>query len=422
MPLTLLVLLLALSTAIGIWLSFRQGRHVHGRRGAVPADFAGAVSLEDHAKAADYTLAKQKLAIFGALWGLAVTLAWLFFGITALHDLVGQFSATPLWAGTSLILAMIVISGVIDIPLDVVKTFGIETKFGFNRISPRLFAMDWAKGVLLNLLLGTPLIYGLLWLIGGMSGLWWLWAWAGFLIFTGTLMAVYPIWIAPLFNKFKPLPDGEVKTRVETLLAKAGYRSGGLFVMDGSKRSSHANAYFTGFGRTKRIVFFDTLLAKLTPDETEAVLAHELGHFHHRDTIRSIARLAAVSLIVFFWLGVAVKQPWFTAWMGLPASDAVAIIVAMICIGPVGLVFAPLTNWVSWKAEWRADAYAVALTGGGGHLSSALVKLSRDSASTLTPDPLFARFHYSHPPLPLRLARLHGQPQPAGRPLGASGF
>lgn len=414
MPLALLVLFVTLSTVIGIWLSLRQSRHVQSRRGAVPADFAGMVSLDDHVKAADYTLAKQKLAIAGALWGQVATLAWLAFGITALYGLVGKFLATPLESGTALILAMILISSVIDIPLDMVKTFGVEAKFGFNRISPRLFVVDLLKGVLLNLLLGAPLILGLLWLIESMSGFWWLWAWAGFLLFTGTLMAIYPIWIAPLFNKFNPMPDGEVKTRVEGLLARAGYRSGGLFVMDGSKRSSHANAYFTGFGRTKRIVFFDTLLEKLTPDETEAVLAHELGHFRHHDTIRSIVRLAAVSLVVFFWLGVAVKQPWFTTWMGLPGSDAVALIVAMICIGPVGLLFAPLTNWVSWKAEWRADAFAATLTGSVTHLTSALIKLSRDSASTLTPDPLFARFHYSHPPLPLRLARLRGLAETAG--------
>ncbi len=406
MPVALLTLFLAAATAVGIWLSWRQSRHVRSRRGAVPADFAGAVGLADHAKAADYTVAKQKLAILTALWSLAVTLAWLFFGITALHRLLGAFLVSPVLAGTGLILAMTVISGVVDIPVDLAKTFGVEAKFGFNRISPRLFAMDWAKGMALNLLVSAPLIFGLLWLIGAMSGLWWLWAWAGFLVFTGVLMAVYPIWIAPIFNKFKPLPEGEVKSRVEGLLARAGYRAGGLFVMDGSKRSSHGNAYFTGFGRTKRIVFFDTLLERLSPDETEAVLAHELGHFRHHDTIRSLVRLAGVSLVVFFWLGVAVKQPWFTDWIGLPHADAAAIIVAMICIGPVGLIFAPLTNWLSWQAEWRADSYAAALTGGTSHLASALIKLSRDSASTLTPDPLFARFHYSHPPLPLRLARL----------------
>jgi STE24 endopeptidase len=227
------------------------------------------------------------------------------------------------------------------------------------------------------------------------------------------MMAIYPVWIAPLFNKFKPLSDGEVKSRIEGLLTKAGYKSGGLFVMDGSKRSNHGNAYFTGFGKTKRIVFFDTLLEKLSADETEAVLAHELGHFKHRDTIRAMFRLAVVSLVVFFWLGVAIKQPWFTAWLALPSSNAVAIVVAMICIEPMGLLFAPLTNWLSWQAEWRADAYAASLTGGVAHLSSALIKLSRDNASTLTPDPLFARFHYSHPPLPLRLSRLRATSQTA---------
>lgn len=406
MPLLLLVLFLLLSTAVGIWLSLRQGRHVAVHRDRVPADFTDAVSLDDHRKAADYTQAKQRLAIVGSVWGLAVTLAWLGCGIAGLDRFAASLTTRPLVSGVCVVLTMIVVSAVLDVPLDIAKTFGVESKFGFNRMTPKLFAIDWLKGLVLNLALGAPLIAGLLWLIDEMSGPWWIWAWAGFLLFTGTLMAVYPIWIAPLFNKFKPLPEGEVKDRVEALLARAGYRSGGLFVMDGSKRSAHANAYFTGFGRTKRIVFFDTLLEKLSPAETEAVLAHELGHFRHKDTLRSMARLAAVSLVVFFWLGVAVKEPWFTTWMGLPASDAVAIIVAMICIGPVGLMLAPLTNWMSWQAEWRADAFAARLTGETTQLSQALVKLSRDSASTLTPDPLFARFHYSHPPLPLRLERL----------------
>jgi STE24 endopeptidase len=404
-----LSLFLAAATALGVGLSWRQRRYVGARRDAVPADFADTVSLADHRKAADYTAARQNLTVIEALWGLAVTLAWLWFGITALHALVATVIADPVWAGTALILAMTLISGIIDLPVDIAKTFGVETRFGFNRETPGLFALDWLKGAALGLVVGLPLAFGLLWLIGNLSGRWWLWAWVGFLAFSGALMVAYPLWIAPLFNKFQPLPDGEVKSRVEALLARAGYRSGGLFVMDGSKRSRHANAYFTGFGRAKRIVFFDTLLSKLTVDETEAVLAHELGHFHHRDTLRMLARLAALSLVVFFWLGVAVKQPWFTDWIGLPHADAVAIVVAMICVEPVQLLFAPLTNWLSWRAEWRADAYAAALTGGTAPLSSALLKLSRDGASTLTPDPLFARFHYSHPPLPLRLARLRAE-------------
>ncbi|HXP95069.1 MAG TPA: M48 family metallopeptidase [Telmatospirillum sp.] len=406
MPVILLSLFLAATTAVGVWLSVRQSRYVRSRRAAVPDDFADVVSLEDHVKAADYTVAKGDLAVLAAVWGLAVTLAWLYFGITALHRLVEAWISTPVLAGTGLILAMVLISGVVDIPVDVAKTFGVEAKFGFNRSSPRLFVVDWAKGTILSLLVGAPMAAGLLWLIGGMSGRWWLWAWAGFLIFSGAMMVIYPVWIAPIFNKFKPLPDGEVKSRVEGLLAKAGYKSGGLFVMDGSKRSSHGNAYFTGFGQTKRIVFFDTLLETLSVDETEAVLAHELGHFRNHDMVRSMVRLAVISLIIFFWLGVAVKEPWFTDWIGLPHADAVAIIVAMICIEPIGLMFAPLMNWMSWQAEWKADAFAAALTGGSRHLSSALIKLSRDNAATLTPDPLFARFHYSHPPLPLRLARL----------------
>lgn len=406
MPLTILSVFLTVSTLVGLWLSLRQIGRVEAGRASVPAEFIESVSFDDHIKAADYTVAKQKLAIVEAFWHLTATLAWLYFGIAVLEGLIGASVATPVLAGTCLILAMSLGSAVIDLPLGLAKTFGVEAKFGFNRSTPKLFALDWVKETALSLALAAPLGYGLLWLVSHLAGLWWLSAWAGFLLFSCTLMVVYPIWIAPLFNKFNPLPEGAARSRIEALLAKAGYKSGGLFVMDGSKRSSHANAYFTGFGQTKRIVFYDTLLEKLSVDEIEAVLAHELGHFKHRDVVWSMVRLAGMSLAVFFWLGVAVNQPWFTVWMGLPPSNAVAIIVAMIGMGPIGLLLAPIANWMSWRAEWRADAFAVSLTGTGEHLSAALVKISKNSASTLTPDPLYARFHYSHPPLPLRLSRL----------------
>lgn len=408
MPLLLLSLFLTIATAAGIALSLRQCRHVRAHRATVPAGFAGRISAGEHAKAADYTCARQSLEIVSQVWGLLVTLGWLFAGISLLAGLVARPGLGPILSGALLIAVLSLCSALLDLPMAVLRTFRVEARFGFNRMTAGLFLRDQAKGIALNLILTFPLMLGLLWLTGTMSGLWWLWAWAGFLVVGAAMMAVYPVWIAPLFNKFEPLGEGAVSARVTALLGKAGYRANGLFVMDGSRRSSHANAYFTGFGRSKRIVFFDTLLEKLSVDEVEAVLAHELGHFHHRDILRAMARLALVSLAVFFWLGVAIKEPWFTVWLGLPQQDAVAVVVAMICMEPLGLVAAPLMNALSWRAEWRADAYAVTLTGGGVHLASALVKLSRDSASTLTPDPLYARFHYSHPPLPLRLARLPG--------------
>jgi STE24 endopeptidase len=406
MFLVILPVVFSAITAVELWLCWRQMRYVSSRRDAVPAGYADRISLAEHQKAADYTVAAMHTKIVGSLVDLPILVGWLFFGIAAAKRAVDAVVTGPLLAGSLLLVAVMAISAVFELPIAAYSTFVVEARFGFNKMTPRLFAVDWLKSQALSLGLVFALSYALLWVMAHVAGLWWLEAWAGFLVFVAAMMVAYPLWIAPLFNKFTPLSDGDLKAAVEALLVKAGFVADGLFVMDGSKRSSHGNAYFTGFGKAKRIVFYDTLLEKLTVPEVEAVLAHELGHFKHRDVLMSFTRLAAVSLAVFWWLGVAVKAPWLSAALEVPHSDAVGLIVAMICLSPLGVILAPLGNWFSNRAETRADRYAAGMTGGAEALSSALLKLSRDNASTLTPDPVYVVFRYSHPPVPIRLERL----------------
>ncbi|HIJ63274.1 MAG TPA: M48 family metallopeptidase, partial [Rhodospirillaceae bacterium] len=365
-----------------------------------------AVTPADHAKAADYTVATMRAKIAGSLIDLPIMLGWLYFGIGAIQRGVDALVPGPVLSGSVLLVAIMAISAVCELPMSAYRTFVIEARFGFNKMSAKLFLLDWLKSKALSLAIAFVLVSALLWVMAHVAGAWWLEAWGGCMIFVASMMVAYPLLIAPLFNKFTPLADGEVKARVEALLAKAGFVASGLFVMDGSKRSTHGNAYFTGFGKAKRIVFYDTLLERLSVSEIEAVLAHELGHFKHRDILLSFARMAVFSLAVFWWLGVAAKAPWLSAGLGLPQSDAVGLVVAMICLSPVGVLLAPLGNWLSNRAESRADRFAAAMTGGGEALSSALLKLSRDNASTLTPDPVYVLFRYSHPPVPIRIERL----------------
>ena len=395
-------------TAVEIWLCRRQICCVSLHRDAVPPGYGDAVTPEDHAKAADYTVATMRTKIAGRLIDLPIVLGWLCFGIAAIQRVVDDLAPGPILSGSLLLVTIMAISAVLDLPLSAYRTFVVEARFGFNKMTPRLFVLDWLKSEALSLGFALVLSYPLLWVMANVAGPWWLEAWGGFLLFVAAMMVAYPLLIAPLFNKFTPLTDGDVKACVEALLAKAGFVASGLFVMDGSKRSTHGNAYFTGFGKAKRIVFYDTLLERLTVHEIQAVLAHELGHFKHRDVLVSFARLAVLSLAVFWWLGVAAKAPWLSAALNLPRNDAVGLVVAMICLSPLGVLLAPLVNWFSNRAEIRADRFAAAMTGGGNALSSALLKLSRDNASTLTPDPLYVLFHYSHPPVPIRIERLRG--------------
>jgi STE24 endopeptidase len=402
-----LALLLA-SAIVRAALMRRQVRHVLARRGSVPTAFADAIGLASHQRAADYTVARMRLAMPELAVSTALVLALTVGGgLQGLHDAwAGAFDAGGIAHGVALLASLAVIGWLLELPFTLWRTFVIEKRFGFNRMTPALFVADTLKEGLLTAVVGLPLLAAVLWLMQAMGATWWLWVWALWLGFNLLVMLVWPTFIAPLFNTFTPLADQALKARVETLLARCGFRARGLFVMDGSRRSAHGNAYFTGFGAAKRIVFYDTLLAKLSPEEVEAVLAHELGHFHHRHILKRLALLAPASLLLLALLGWLMQQPWFFAGLGMSASDtASALALFFLALPAFTFPLAPLASHWSRKHEYEADAYAARQTRAA-DLVSALVKLYRDNASTLTPDPLYSRFFDSHPPAALRVARL----------------
>ncbi|WP_407280096.1 M48 family metallopeptidase [Aromatoleum evansii] len=400
----------ALTLFARLVLMMRQIRHVRAHRESVPPAFAESISLDSHRKAADYTAARMGLgtvdAAISTAWLLALTLGG---GLQAIHDLLAGFlEAGTLVHGVALLATLGVAGWAIELPFALYRTFGIEKRFGFNRMTPGLYLADLAREALLAALIGLPVLAAVLWLMGAMGERWWLWVWLFWLAFNLLALFIWPTFIAPLFNKFTPLSDEALKSRVEALLARCGFRSRGLFVMDGSRRSAHGNAYFTGFGAAKRIVFFDTLLEKLRPEEVEAVLAHELGHFHHRHIWKRLAVISAASLGLLWLLGWLMGQPWFYAGLGVaPASAGTAVALALFALALPCFTFpaAPLMSYWSRVHEFEADAYAVRQTRAA-DLAQALVKLYRDNASTLTPDPLYSSFFDSHPPAALRVARL----------------
>ncbi|MDK9713087.1 MAG: M48 family metallopeptidase [Sulfuritalea sp.] len=405
---TLIFLLaLALSTALRLWLDMRHLRHVIVHREQVPPDFAGRIELADHRKAADYTVAKVRVGMLEIAVDTVVLLVLTIGGVLGMID---QALRTLLGGGYLHGLALFACVGVlgffIGLPASLYRTFRIEARFGFNKLTWPLWFADLAKGAALTVLIGGPLLLAVLWLMEAMGKNWWLYVW---LVWLGTNLLVlflYPTVIAPLFNKFTPLEDASLKQRIETLLTRCGFTSSGLFVMDGSKRSAHGNAYFTGFGRAKRIVFFDTLLEKLAPQEIEAVLAHELGHFKHRHVIKRIALSAVLSLAFLWLLGQLIDQPWFFAGLGVGAGGTAMGLLLFSMVLPVFLFpLAPLTSALSRRHEYEADAYAAQQTAAA-DLITALAKLYRDNAATLTPDPLHSLFHDSHPPASQRIARL----------------
>jgi STE24 endopeptidase len=403
------LVLLTVTVAIRMWLAARHARHVSAHRHRVPSGFADAISLEAHQKAADYSIAKTRFARANLIVETVLLLAFTLGGGLKLLDQFwrGQIE-NELFFGVALIASVIVISAIVELPLSLYRTFRIEARFGFNRMTLKLFFIDLAKQAALGAVIGLPLILGVLWLMERMGEYWWLYAWAGWAAFTVLMLALYPTLIAPLFNKFNPLTDAQLKDRIEQLLAKCGFKSNGLFVMDGSKRSSHGNAYFTGFGRAKRIVFFDTLVNRLEPAEVEAVLAHELGHFKMRHVVRRMVLTFAMSLAFFWLLSVAIDAEWF--YEGLNAgtpSNAMALIL-FVLLGPlVAFPLQPLFAMYSRKHEFEADAYAAAYANAK-ELINALVKLYKDNASTLTPDPLHSAVYDSHPPAAVRIAKLQG--------------
>ena len=395
--------------ALRVWLCSRQVSHIIANRERVPEQFADRISLFAHQKAADYNVARIR---FGRL-ALAVEIAVLLGltlggGLQALHDFWSA-QLHGIWYGIALIFSVMAISGVADLPLSLYTQFVIEERFGFNRMTLRLFVSDLLKQLALGLAIGTPVLLAVLWLMAQMGERWWLYVWLFWCAFNLLILFIYPTWIAPLFNKFTPLKDAALKARIEALLTRCGFSSSGLFVMDGSKRSAHGNAYFTGFGKTKRIVFFDTLLNRLQPEEVEAVLAHELGHFRHRHIIKRIVLIFGTTLFLLFALGQLMQTDWFYAGLGVTSggarSTAMALILFFLTVPVFTFLATPVASLLSRRHEFEADRYAAAHASAA-DLIKALVKLYEDNAATLTPDPLHSLFYDSHPPAALRISRL----------------
>jgi STE24 endopeptidase len=407
----LFVVFFALTLGLRFWLANRHVRHVLRHRASVPAEFAPKVPLAAHQKAADYTVAKTRLGLVSLLWGGVVLIGFtLLGGLQALSLALLPVTGPGMLHQMVLVVAFAILSGVLDLPLDWYRQFVLEQRFGFNKMTPGLWFADMAKGALVGAVIGLPLLWVILALMEQSGDLWWLWAWCVWSGFQLLMMVLYPTVIAPMFNKFTPLDDASLKARIEALMARVGFASKGLFVMDGSKRSAHGNAYFSGFGSNKRIVFFDTLLSRLDPHEIEAVLAHELGHFKLRHIIKRIVVLFALSLGFLALLGYLKTQAWFYTGLGvLPmmnaSNDGMALILFALVLPIFTFVLSPLNSISSRKHEFEADAFAAKHTDGS-HLVSALVKMYEDNASTLTPDPLYSSFYDSHPPASVRVKHL----------------
>ncbi|MDJ0740194.1 MAG: M48 family metallopeptidase [Gammaproteobacteria bacterium] len=399
--------------ALQLWLAARQAGHIIANQASVPAPFRDRISLEQHQKAASYTLARLAVERWDLLLGSALLIAWtLGGGLDLLDRALAAFELAALWHGIALILTTLLIGGLVELPLAVWRTFGIEQRYGFNRTTVGGFIKDRLLAVLLTMLIGVPLLAAVLSLMAGAGAWWWLWVWLVWIGFSLTLTWAYPIWIAPLFNRFEPLEDHKLRARLERLLARCGFRSSGMFVMDGSRRSAHGNAYFTGFGNNKRIVFFDTLLDGLEADEVEAVLAHELGHFKRRHIAKMLTLSSLLSLAGLALLGWLSQQAWFYGGLGVSRpSTAMALVLFILVLPAFTLFLSPLLSRLSRRHEFEADDFAAQQTDAR-HLISGLVKMYRDNASTLTPDPLYSAFYHSHPPAPLRIAHLQGKVAP----------
>jgi STE24 endopeptidase len=399
---------LLLVTLTQLWLAARHARHVAAHREQVPAGFADSITLDVHRKAADYSAAKTRLGMIDTAIGALLLLAFTFGGgLNFLHALLTHYFVPEGYAyGVALIVGVVLVYGVLELPFNLYRVFVIEARFGFNRTTWKLFLLDMAKQTALGAAIGIPMLLLVLWLMQRMGVYWWLYVWVVWMGFNLLLLLVYPTFIAPLFNKFTPLDDAALRARIERLLARCGFKSHGLFVMDSSRRSSHGNAYFTGFGAAKRIVLFDTLIQSLEPAEVEAVLAHELGHFKLHHVIKRIALLFVSSLGFLALLGYLIGEPWFYSDLGVSAPGTAMALILFFLVMPVfAFILQPLSSLYSRKHEFEADAYA-AQQANPADLVHALTKLYKDNASTLTPDPLHSAFYDSHPPAATRIARL----------------
>ncbi len=398
---------LAFSFALEIWLTLRQTAFVVGHRNEVPESFQNSISIEAHQKAADYTVAKNRSGIFQSIIDVILLLVFTLGGVIGwISGFWSEFHLSPVSTGVAIILTVFVVSHLLEQPLAIYHTFSIEERFGFNKNTPGQFASDTGLHLILTVLIGGPLAALILWVMATTGWYWWMIAWAILMTFTLFMSWAYPTLIAPLFNKFTLLSDQELDKRIQTLLERCGFTSNGIFVMDGSRRSGHGNAYFTGLGSHKRIVFFDTLLKTLEHDEVEAVLAHELGHFKRKHVIKMLATSSVVSFVGLALLGWLVECEWFYTGLGIPEPSHAVALVLFILISPLFTIFLqPITAYFQRKHEFEADDFASIYTSPSA-LISALVKLYRDNANTLTPDPLYSAFHYSHPPASIRIANL----------------
>lgn len=398
-------LAIVVSAGWGVYLRLRQMAMVEAHRDHVPSDFAREVTLDDHRRAAAYTIAKTRFSLVETILDAALSILWLAAGLGALYAAIAAFVEPGLVRSVLFVLAFGVIGSLIDMPVAAARAFWLEEKFGFNRLTLRKFLIDQAKSGGLEFAISTPLLFGMFWLLRAAPDTWWLIAYVAFIAIAIAMTVIYPSVIAPLFNKFTPLEEGSMKRRMEALLAKCGFESKGLYVMDASTRSAHGNAYFSGFGKAKRIVFFDTLLAKHSPDEIESILAHELGHFkfgHVRQMLLLAAAIAFIGFAVLWW---AFGSDVFAGWFGLPNDPGVVLVALLLAREPISHVLSPLLAWRSRRAEFEADAFARGLVGKE-PMISALTRLTRDNLATLTPDPLYATFYFSHPPVPVRVAQL----------------
>ncbi|QGM99247.1 M48 family metallopeptidase [Methylocystis parvus] len=398
---------IALSAGLGVYLRMRQTENVTVNRDAVPADFAKAVTLDEHRRAADYTIARSRFGMGETLYDALLSIIWLAAWMGPLYALVSQAVAPGLTRSVVFVLVAGFVSHLFELPFSLANAFILEERFGFNRLTPKTFLLDELKSVALGFGIAAPLLYGMFWLLGAFPESWWLFAYVAFMGLTIAMTLVYPTFIAPLFNKFTPLEEGSTKARMEALLAKCGFESKGLYVMDASKRSAHGNAYFTGFGKAKRIVFFDTLLEKHSLDEIESILAHELGHFKYGHVRQMLVQAALIAFVGFAALHWAFGSETFASWFGLPNDPGVVFVALLIAKEPISHLLHPLLAYRSRKNEFEADDFARRIVGKE-PMISALTRLTRDNLSTLTPDPLYAKFYFSHPPVPVRVAQLRG--------------
>lgn len=403
----LFIVFFAASILLKFYLLHRHIKHIQQHRDEVPAAFREKITLEDHQKAADYTTTKARFGRWPMIYDAVILLIWLLGGgLEWLDSSWRELGLDPIYTGIGVIISFMLISAVLDIPFSLYSTFVIEEKFGFNRTTAKTFISDMFKGLALSLVIGVPLLWVVLWLMEQAGEYWWLYTWAVWSGFSLFLAWAYPTWIAPIFNKFEPLEEGETLDRINKLLERCGFNSNGIFVIDGSRRSSHGNAYFSGFGKNKRIVFYDTLLKSLDDDELEAVLAHELGHFKRKHIVKGMALTMASTLVGLWILAWLMDKDWFYQAFGISTPSTYIALLIFALIAPAFTFFlGPLMSMLSRKNEFEADEFA-AQQSDAKHLIRALVNMYKENASTLTPDPLYSTFYDSHPPAPVRIAHL----------------